>query len=260
MRRESAGIGIDDSMAEGSEAFYIPPQLATVEERGTSAVYQVTKAETIPSDGEPHRTTIGIAKLRGEMRYVIVPNVRQTAFLETEVINTSELRLLGGPVHVFLGSDFIGRARIVGVAPGEKFKLSLGPDDRIKVKREVLKDRTTVARSRNKVTVRNTVKVTVESYIAGTSAITVKEQVPVSQDADVRVKLIKATDKIKANEATGELEWAFGLGQSAKRELSFQFEFSFPKEAFDYYRGVRVDGRPMPAMAKQMQLLDFSAQ
>ncbi len=210
--------------------------LATVEERGTSAVYEVKKAETIPSDGEPHRTTIGIVKLDGGMRYMVVPKLRTTAFLETEVKNTSELRLLSGPVHVFLGPDFIGRARIDGVAPEEEFSLSLGPDDRIKVERETLKDRTTVSKTRNKVAVRNTVKVTVENYTGKTAAIVVKEQVPVSQDADVKVRLIEATDKIKADEATGELKWEFDLAKGEKEELTFEFEFTFPKEAFDYYR------------------------
>ncbi len=210
--------------------------LATVAERGTSAVFEVKKSETIPSDNEPHRTTIGIIKLDGEMRYTIVPKIRPTAFLETTVTNTSELHLLTGPVHVFLGPDFIGRARIDGVAPTEEFELSLGPDERIKVEREILKDRTKVSKTRNKVGVRNTVKVTVENYTGKTVSIVVEEQVPVSQDADVRVKLIEATDKIDPDEATGELKWEFDLDTGAKKELTFEFDFSFPKEAFDYYR------------------------
>ncbi len=228
----------EDKMAEEDEPAEAPMAvaLATVEERGTSAVFEVKKAETVPSDGQPHRTTIGIVKLDGTMRYTIVPKVKTTAFVETEVTNTSELRLLSGPVHVFLGPDFIGRARLEGVSPGEEFELSLGPDDRIKVERETLRDRTKVSKTRNKVAVRNTIEVTVENYTGKTASVVVQEQVPVSQDADVKVKLIEATDRIEADEATGELEWTFELGAGEKKELTFEFEFSFPKEAFDYYR------------------------
>ena len=231
-----------DGMAEADMAEAGEPmeaELATVEERGTSAVFEVKKAETVPSDGQPHRTTIGIVKLDGKMRYTVVPKLKTTAFLETEVTNTSELRLLSGPVHVFIGPDFIGRARLEGVSPGEEFELSLGPDDRIKVERETLKDRTKVSKTRNKVAVRNTIKLTVENYTAKTASVVVKEQVPVSQDADVKVKLIEATDKIEADEATGELEWTFDLAKGEKKELTFEFEFTFPKEAFDYYRSTQ---------------------
>jgi uncharacterized protein (TIGR02231 family) len=210
--------------------------MATVQERGTSAIFQVAKLETIPSDGQPHRTTIGIVKLEGTMRYTIVPKLLETAFLGAEVKNTSELRLLAGAVHVFLGPDFIGEAALKGVAPTEAFDLSLGPDDRVKVKREILKDRTKVSDVRNRVAVRNTISVTVENYTAKSVSIVVKEQVPVSQDADVKVKLVEATDKIVPDEATGELKWAFDLAQGEKKVLTFEFEFSFPKEAFDYYK------------------------
>jgi len=226
--------GYADTAAE--PAAPMEAALATVAERGTSAVFEVKKAETIPSDNEPHRTTIGIIKLDGEMRYTIVPKVRPTAFLETKVTNTSELHLLTGPVHVFLGPDFIGRARLDGVAPTEEFDLSLGPDERIKVEREILKDRTKVSDVRKRVSVRNTVKITVENYTGKTATFVVEDQVPVSQDADVKVKLLEATDKIEPDEGTGELKWEFDLDTGATKELTFEFDFSFPKEAFDYYR------------------------
>ena len=84
--------------------------------------------------------------------------------------------------------------------------------------------------------VRNTVKVTVENYTGKPVSIVVEEQVPVSQDAAVKVKLLEATDKIDPDEATGELKWEFDLDTGATKELTFEFDFSFPKEAFDYYR------------------------
>jgi uncharacterized protein (TIGR02231 family) len=223
-------------MAEEAAGEPMERALATVQERGTSVVYEVKKAETIPSDGEPHRTTIGIVKLEGKMQYVVVPKVRATAFLQTKVTNTSGLHMLGGPVHVFLGPDFIGRARIEAVAPEETFDLSLGPDERIKVKREILKDRTKVSDVRKRTSVRNTIKITVENYSGRPASIVVLDQVPVSRDADIKVKLLDASGKIEPDDATGELKWEFDLAQGAKQELTFEFEFSFPTEALEYFR------------------------
>jgi uncharacterized protein (TIGR02231 family) len=234
---ETAGVEVEELADGAAEPLVLAERaIALVAERGTSAVFEIKKTETIPSDNEPHRTTIGIVKLDGEMRYTIVPKIRPTAFLETTVTNTSELHLLTGPVHVFLGPDFIGRARIDGVAPTEEFELSLGPDERVKVERETLKDRTNVSKTRNKVVVRNTIEVTVENYTGKTASFVVEDQIPVSQDADVKVKLLEATDRIEADKATGELTWEFELGPGASKELTFEFDFSFPKEAFDYYR------------------------
>jgi uncharacterized protein (TIGR02231 family) len=205
--------------------------VATVQQRGASVVYEVKKAETIPSDNEPHRTTIGIVKLEGAMRYTVVAKLRETAFMQTEVKNTSTLHLLEGPVHVFLGPDFIGRAHIDAVVPDETFELSLGPDERIKVEREILKDRTKASKIRNRISVRNTIQITLENFTGKAASVVVKDQVPVSRDADITVKLIEATDRMKPNEATGELEWRFELAAVEKKVLTFEFEFSFPKEA-----------------------------
>lgn len=212
------------------------PELAVIAERGTSAVFEVKKVETVPSDGQPHRTTIGMLTLTGTLHYTIVPKARLTAFVETEVTNTSALRLLSGPVHVFVGPDFIGMGSLRGVAPGESFALSLGPEERIKVERELLADRTAVSHWRDRVAIRNAVRITVKNFTGRSAAIRVKDQVPVSHDADAKVSMLSATGKIKPDEVSGELEWAFDLAPGATKELEFEFEFSFPKDAFDYYR------------------------
>ena len=225
---------------------------AAVVARGTSVVYEIPKVETIPSDGEPHRTTIGIVKLTGAMRYTVVPKLVESAFLQTEVKNTGTLHLLGGPVHVFLGPDFIGRAQIKTVVPDETFELSLGTDARIKVKREVLKDMTKVSKVRNRASVRNTIKITLENFTGKTASVVVKDQVPVSREADIKVKLVEATDRIVPNEATGELEWKFDLAQGAKKELTFEFEFSYPKEAVPIVvESLAAEGIELPSEATE---------
>lgn len=246
--------GVIEHAGGDAEAAAAPMEHATaaVVARGTSVVYEIPKVETIPSDGEPHRTTIGIVKLTGAMRYTVVPKLVESAFLQTEVKNTGALHLLGGPVHVFLGPDFIGQAQIKTVVPDETFELSLGADARLKVKREVLKDMTKVSKVRNRASVRNTIKITLENFTGKTASVVVKDQVPVSREADIKVKLIEATDRIAPNEATGELEWKFDLAQGAKRELTFEFEFSYPKEAVPIVvESLAAEGIELPAAAME---------
>ena len=55
--------------------------------------------------------------------HVTVPKVRPVAYLQATVKNTSDYRLLPGPMHAFVDNLFVSKSAIVGdVALGDAFE------------------------------------------------------------------------------------------------------------------------------------------
>jgi uncharacterized protein (TIGR02231 family) len=102
-----------------------------VHESPLALTYHVEGASGVPSDGVPHQVSIAVLPFEANIQHVTVPKVRPVAYLQATVKNTSDYRLLPGPVHTFLDDSFVSKTTIAGgadVAPGDEFSCTLGED------------------------------------------------------------------------------------------------------------------------------------
>ena len=74
--------------------------------------YRVQGDATLPSDGLAHRVAVVTLSLEAELKYVCVPKMNKSAFIEASVKNTSEYELLAGPVGVFMDGGFITKTTL----------------------------------------------------------------------------------------------------------------------------------------------------
>jgi len=61
--------------------------------------------------------------------------IDEQVHLRATIINTTERVLLSGEASIFLSGEYVGTTKVKTTAPTEKFKIFLGIDDGIKVKR-----------------------------------------------------------------------------------------------------------------------------
>src|SRR5207249_9759392 len=111
---------------------------ATVEQTGTALIFRVGRSVDIPSDNSPHKTTIARDNLPCVFDYVSAPQLDEQVHLRASIENTTERVLLNGDANIFLSSEYVGTTRVKTTAPTEKFKVFLGIEDNIKVKRELI--------------------------------------------------------------------------------------------------------------------------
>ncbi|MEK7448104.1 MAG: mucoidy inhibitor MuiA family protein, partial [Planctomycetota bacterium] len=137
LKSEPKGGFYDEEEAAAEEPLVAQVSQANIQHQLTSAVYKVEKKETIPSDGAPHKTTIAQRFFEMAPEYVTTPKLAPYVYLKTDVVNKSELTLLGGDINVFLGMDFTGNAWTKTIAQNEKFELFLGTDENVKVERKL---------------------------------------------------------------------------------------------------------------------------
>ncbi|MCQ9129527.1 DUF4139 domain-containing protein [Streptomyces hilarionis] len=142
----------------------------------------------IPSDGAWHTVTVGEIPVDLRTEYLCVPSVEQTVYGTLVLSHSTGQALLAGPVEVVVGDDFLLTAALPTLAPGGVCRVGLGPAEGIGVTR-----RTTVHEStsglRNSTTVLDhRVHVELANRLAGPVTVEVRERVPVTSDADVRIE------------------------------------------------------------------------
>ncbi len=236
---------------ESSTAYAAVPELSVVEPTLAAAAQEVSQAEVkgvsvafnvagkwnIPSGQDPVQVDIMNRTLPVKLSYVTIPKLSPFAYLRGLFVNSTDYPLLNGPSAVFVDGDYVGLVSLKSIAPGEEVDLSLGVDEGIKVKQELVKkfERTKGVLSK-KEEIEYHFKITLESFKSKPIAIQIKDQVPRSLNEAITVEDVRIVPEPKEwNKDSGELKWEMNLEPKKKTEITIQFVVSYP-------RGERVIG------------------
>jgi uncharacterized protein (TIGR02231 family) len=203
---------------------------ATVESTGASVTFKVARPVAIPSDGSPHKTTVTSLDLDSQLDYVAVPKLAEEAYLRAKITNTSPYILLPGKAGIFHEGDFVGSTWLETVVPNQEFEAQLGVDDRIKVEREL------TTREISKALIGNTrknvfgFKITVSSFLAWPTRVTLYDQFPVSRNEQIKSKLLEVRPPPVEQSELNILKWELAVAPQQIQTLLFQFEVDFPRD------------------------------
>ncbi len=175
----------------------------------------------VPGDGTPRTVLLGRQSHKAAFTLVAVPKYSPRAYLRAEVQLQGDAPLVPGAYSSLVDGVFSGTGDMERANPGEKISLDLGVDEGIRVERKETKafhEKTLTGRDRTTYAY----EITLENTRSGTASITVKDQVPVSRDEDIEVKLIGTSPEAKPD-PDGMLEWSLNLGPREKRTVTFSF-------------------------------------
>jgi uncharacterized protein (TIGR02231 family) len=204
---------------------------ANIETRGFSAVYKVPATVSVPSDGQPHRCTISIQQMSAEQSYASTPKLNPGAFVKAKVKNANAAPLLPGQLNIFMENDFVGSSQLALVGPEGVFDLFLGKDDSIKVQR---KDKTRKEETGGIFTKSKTIKmgytIDLENFQNKDVVVTLKDQIPVSQNDKIKVSYKSNAKVSEENKETGELTWQVTIPARKKITIDVDFQVECPPE------------------------------
>lgn len=203
---------------------------AVVESSGAAVTYLLPAAANVPPDGAPHKVTVAHYPLAPKLDYVSAPKLVEAAYRRAKVANDSAYTLLAGPANLFAGDEFIGTTQLELTAPGGGIELFLGVDDRLRVKRELKRrdvDKKMLS-DRRRLVYGYEIKVT--NLLDQQVALTLHDQVPVSQDEQVKVRLEWADPKPALQSDLGLLEWQLTLAPREERAIRFEFSVEHPRD------------------------------
>lgn len=204
-------------------------QTAQAAAEGTSIAFKIPKPVDIPSDNTRHSTVIALEKLPVSTEYGTVPKLSPVAYLTAELVNKAGWPLLPGTVKIFSGNTFVGSADMKQVASGEKFTLPFGSDDQITVKREELKQHKEAGMfGKNRMGYRSTVTVT--NFRKEAQTVSVKDQLPLAGDSEIKISLEEATLPPTEKKDDGTLIWKMKLAAGEKKVFSYEIVVEYPKD------------------------------
>ena len=241
--RSAPMIADKAAYAEQEEAVAFPTAAtvatATVEHTGTALVFRAGRSVDIPSDNSPHKTTIAHDDLPCVFDYVSAPGIEEYAHLRATITNTTERVLLNGDASIFLSSEYVGTTQVKMTAPAEKFKIFLGIDDGIKIKRELIEravDKGNLLQSDIR-RITYAYRITVHNYTAFPKQVVIRDHLPVSQHERIKVKVQNVQPAPTERTKLELMVWQFPLPADGEQKIEYRFVVEHPQD-------VKVIGLP----------------
>ena len=205
------------------------PSLPAALAGGWDLSFAALAPETIASGKGARRVALFARSWPVTAERELFPALADEAFLVAEIKNPSSEALPGGRAQLFVGADPAGSAMLAMVAPGETFTLPLGLDHAVKPVRNVKV--TTVEKGIiNKDEINEYVVTTeIANPYRAPLALRVRDQVPVSDQHDVEIKLLRSEPPAQRDAIKGELAWRLTVPPSGRTAVSFTYSIKRPK-------------------------------
>ncbi|MEG4631583.1 mucoidy inhibitor MuiA family protein [Microcoleus sp. AR_TQ3_B6] len=229
---EALFVGGDAGHSFPSEGQRIEAEIATaqVSREGGTVSFQIGENTNIPSDGSRQKVTVFSENYPSQPEYIAVPHLVSFAYLQAVVVNPlTGATLLPGKANIFRDNTFVGTVQLENVSPGQEYKLNLGIDEGLKIERQLVERQVDKKLIGNQRRTSYAYRLSVTNLRQVQVHLTLQEQLPVSRNEQIKVRLTLTNPKIVAGEM-GLLEWIMSLPPQAKQELYYQFVVEHPPD------------------------------
>jgi uncharacterized protein (TIGR02231 family) len=216
---------------------------AEIETGGFQAVFRIPGRISLGA-GEGARS-LRIAALTAEPQLLLraAPVVDATAYLEAAFKQTDEAPLLPGRVSLYRDGTYVGRGQMALAPKDEMVKLGFGADEQVKVERSVSRknEGSTGIISTSKTDERE-FKVTVRNGHASPVSVTIEEQLPVSENADIQVEMLPSSTQPSQRDVRdqrGVLAWTMDLAAGETHDIKFGWRVKWPSDKAVVYSAAR---------------------
>ena len=203
---------------------------ATVAKSGGVVTFDVSGGGNIPSDGTPYKVTIFRDRYPAKLEYVAIPRLVSFTYLQAVITNPATgVTLLPGKANILREQTFVGTTTLENIAPSQEFTLNLGIDEGWKIERNLVQRQVDKKLIGSNKRVTYAYRLIINNLQARESSLKLTEQLPISRDENIKVRLTQVEPKIKLGEM-GVLEWSLTLPEGGKQEIDYQFTLEYPPE------------------------------
>lgn len=220
-----ASVREQELQTSGLGGAAVADDMPGVDDGGEVLRFEVQEPVHVPAHGQPVRAPLLSFESPAVLERVCLPEKLNRVLQRAELSNLSTKPLLAGPVALYRAGGFVGRSKLLFVAPGEKFRLSFGSLDGLRVDRQVR-----TKREETRLMGYQTVTVEISLAFSNLSdeavSVQVTERVPVSELEEVKV-LMGEQVPAKAD-GDGLLTWPLRLAPLAHAQVTFSYRVEAP--------------------------------
>ncbi|WP_299452658.1 mucoidy inhibitor MuiA family protein [uncultured Microscilla sp.] len=212
---------------------------AKIESGGTAVFFEIEGVHTVKNDDTEHQVTILQDTFSAHLQYSAVPKLSAHTYLRARTTNHTDYPLLAGSTHIFLDNNFVANASMDTIAPSEEFWTFLGTDEGVKVVRKFLKKYAKKEGSLFGKKHKNLVYeylIEAKNFKPRAIELIVKDQLPASQNDEVKVELLKPvysedSDELKIDKFK-TMEWLYTLDPGKELQIPFEFAITHPADVW----------------------------
>lgn len=229
--REQMALMSADAVDKGEARMRQDAAPARIKVGEATVNFEIEGQSTIPSDWSFHKTILTQEVFQGKTEYIAVPRLKPRAFLRASLKNETSYPLLAGRVDIFHGSQYIGHSRIKTIAPKQSFDLDMGIDENLKVKRDLVKKKEEEAGIFEKEReIHYLFRITLESFKTKSCKLILMDQIPVSQNDQIKVITDVMEPKPVKRSAEGFITWELEMAPQEKKEITLGYTVRFPRD------------------------------
>lgn len=228
-RMMKAALVQEAMQTTGSEAVEAEVAQASVETSGATVTYLIPDSVSIPPDGALHKVSVAQFSLPPRLDYVATPKLAEAVYRRVRLTNDSPYTLLPGQASLFAGDEFIGVTPLEMTAPQGEIELFLGVEDRIKIERELKRREVSKQLIVGKRHLAFGYEIRLENLLPGPASLTLRDQIPVSLDENIKVRLESCDPKPSEQSELNLLKWELTLAPKEKRTVRFDFTVETPQ-------------------------------
>ena len=203
--------------------------MVNVQSQETSVDFNIAIPYSVPSDGKEYLVDIQKFSLPATYKHIGVPKIDKDAFLTANVTGWDQYNLLAGTANIYFEGAYVAETFINPRNTKDSLLLSLGRDKSVVITREKLKDYSSTKTIGSNRTAERTYEITVRNTKKREINIVIEDQIPVSKQKEIEVKLI---DKSGAEYdlEKGLLIWRLSLKPGETMKRKFAFSVKYPKD------------------------------
>ena len=202
---------------------------ATVSENQLNIDFNITKKQTIYSDGKENLMALKSYDLKTEYIYHSVPKLNKRAFLLAKISDWSNYNLVAGKANIFFEGGFVGTSYIDPNVTSDSLLISMGVDNAIVIERLPIEQFS----SSKFIGTNKKEKIGYEFVIKNKKSIPIKiellDQIPVSQSQEIEIVLEEKGTATYLKE-TGKLLWLLDVKARETRKEKFIYTAKYPKK------------------------------
>jgi uncharacterized protein (TIGR02231 family) len=168
-----------------------------------------------------------------------VPKLVPKAYLYAKLVLPKGSPLLPGRVSLFRDGTFVGTGELPVLSPGEEHQIGFGSDDQVRVRHAISEEKRgeTGLISSARTDSRN-FRITVKNLHERAVDLVVQDQIPVSQNQDIRVELAgpMAPTRKDIDDKRGVLSFESKLEPEEERVIEFGYRVVWPGSRAIIYR------------------------
>jgi len=191
--------------------------------------YVIDTKYSIPADGSEYGVNITTYDLQANFEYHAVPKIDPSVFLVAGVYGWEKYNLLSAQTNLYFDGTFIGTSDLDASSTKDTINFSLGKEGGIVITRKKVDAMSKEKLIGDRKKVDATYEIEVRNNSGSDIPLLIKDQFPISQDADIKVKQGLYTNAT-LDEKTGILLWKMQLKVGEKSTVQFNY-------SVDYYKG-----------------------